>query len=166
MAKSEKDGKSRRELLTLGSAFGLMGLAAAGTGGALFKYMMPVVSYGTPQKFLVPVSDLPDVGDELVFDDMKVVVRRQTDTEIAAISLVCTHLGCTPNWLEGEQKFKCPCHGSGFYITGINFEGPAPRPLERVGIRLAEDGMLEVDKSVKFQEELGQWSDSKSYEEV
>jgi cytochrome b6-f complex iron-sulfur subunit len=40
----------------------------------------------------------------------------------------------------------------------VNFEGPAPRPLERVGIRLAEDGMLEVDKSVKFQKELGQWS--------
>ena len=36
-----------------------------------------------------------------------------------------------PNWLDGEQKFKCPCHGSGFYMTGVNFEGPAPRPLER-----------------------------------
>jgi cytochrome b6-f complex iron-sulfur subunit len=75
-------------------------------------------------------------------------------------------LGCTPSWLEGERKFKCPCHGSGFYITGINFEGPAPRPLERAGIRLAEDGMLEVDKSVKFQEEMGQWNDPTSYFEV
>jgi cytochrome b6-f complex iron-sulfur subunit len=35
--------------------------------------------------------------------------------------------------------------------------------LERAGIRLAEDGTLEVDKSVKFQEELGQWQDPKSY---
>ena len=33
-----------------------------------------------------------------------------------------TALGCTPNWLEAEFKFKCPCHGSGFYISGINFE--------------------------------------------
>ncbi len=49
--------------------------------------------------------------------------------EIYALRTVCTHLGCTPNWLEGEQKFKCPCHGSGFYKDGINFEGPAPRPL-------------------------------------
>jgi nitrite reductase/ring-hydroxylating ferredoxin subunit len=49
--------------------------------------------------------------------------------EIYALRSVCTHLGCTPNWLEGEQKFKCPCHGSGFYKDGINFEGPAPRPL-------------------------------------
>ena len=45
----------------------------------------------------------------------------------------------------------------------MNFEGPAPRPLERVGLRLAEDGMLEVDKSVKFQKELGQWTNSSSF---
>jgi len=82
---------------------------------------------------------------------------------VYALSTVCTHLGCTPNWLEGEQKFKCPCHGSGFRKTGVNFEGPAPRPLERMGIRLAPDGMLEVDKSVKFQQELGQWEISASY---
>ena len=75
--------------------------------------------------------------------------------EIYALRTVCTHLGCTPNWLEGEQKFKCPCHGSGFYKDGINFEGPAPRPLERFAIRLADDGQIEVDKSKMFQEELG-----------
>ena len=96
------------------------------------------------------------------------IVRDQWEGEpqVFALKPVCTHLGCTPNWLEGEQKFKCPCHGSGFYITGINFEGPAPRPLERVGISLGADGMLEVDKSVKFREELGQWNDTTSFVEV
>jgi cytochrome b6-f complex iron-sulfur subunit len=83
--------------------------------------------------------------------------------QIYALRTVCTHLGCTPNWLEAEQKFKCPCHGSGFYKDGINFEGPAPRPLERHAIRLANDGQLEVDKSRKFQEELGQWKDPTSF---
>ena len=67
--------------------------------------------------------------------------------QIYALQTVCTHLGCTPNWLEAEQKFKCPCHGSGFYKDGINFEGPAPRPLERYAIRIGDDGQLEVDKS-------------------
>ena len=47
---------------------------------------------------------------------------------IYALQSVCTHLGCPPNWLAAEQKFKCPCHGSGFYISGINFEGPRPGP--------------------------------------
>ncbi len=82
---------------------------------------------------------------------------------IYALQSVCTHLGCPPNWLANEQKFKCPCHGSGFYITGINFEGPAPRPLERFKVTLADDGQIVVDKSQKFQQELGQWSDPDSY---
>jgi cytochrome b6-f complex iron-sulfur subunit len=82
---------------------------------------------------------------------------------IYALQSVCTHLGCPPNWLAGEQKFKCPCHGSGFYISGINFEGPAPRPLERFKLTVADDGQLIVDKSQKFQQELGQWSEPDSY---
>jgi cytochrome b6-f complex iron-sulfur subunit len=80
-----------------------------------------------------------------------------------ALQSVCTHLGCPPNWLAAEQKFKCPCHGSGFYITGINFEGPAPRPLERLKVLLADDGQVIVDKSQRFQQELGQWSDPDSF---
>ncbi len=139
----KKEGKSRRELITLGSAFGLMGLAAAGTGGALFKYMMPVVSYGTPQKFLVPVSDLPDVGDELVFSDMKVVIRRQSEKKIAAISLVCTHLGCTVNRVE--TGFQCPCHGSQYDTDGIVVGGPAPKTLPWLEIKAVPGGQVEID---------------------
>jgi cytochrome b6-f complex iron-sulfur subunit len=88
--------------------------------------------------------------------------ERGRDT-IYALSTTCTHLGCNPNWLEGEKKFKCPCHGSGFKMSGVNFEGPAPRPLERYAIRKTEDGQIVVDKSRKFQKELGQWDDSDSY---
>ena len=116
MENDEKKGKNRREMITLGSAFGLLGLVAAGTGGALFKYMFPVVSYGTPKKFLVPVDDLPEVGDELIFEDQKVILRRQSATEVAAISLVCTHLGCTVNRVE--TGFLCPCHGSQYDSDG------------------------------------------------
>ena len=85
---------------------------------------------------------------------------------IYALSTTCTHLGCTPNWLENENKFKCPCHGSGFRKSGINFEGPAPRPLERFMIVLADDGQILIDKNRKFQYEKGQWSDSDSFLEV
>ncbi len=82
---------------------------------------------------------------------------------IYALQSVCTHLGCPPNWLNGEQKFKCPCHGSGFYISGINFEGPAPRPLERFKIAVGDDGQLVVDKSQTFKEEQQQWQDPDSF---
>ncbi|PYR61569.1 MAG: Rieske (2Fe-2S) protein [Acidobacteria bacterium] len=80
-----------------------------------------------------------------------------------AIISVCTHLGCTPNFLSAENKFKCPCHGSGFRTTGINFEGPAPRPLERARVVLADDGQILVDKSRHFQYELGQWADPEAF---
>lgn len=89
--------------------------------------------------------------------------RYKGQRQIFALSTVCTHLGCTPNWLEGEQKFKCPCHGTGFYKDGTNFEGPAPRPLERYAIRIADDGRLEVDTGKTFQQELGQWEDPDSF---
>jgi cytochrome b6-f complex iron-sulfur subunit len=65
-----------------------------------------------------------------------------------AIFARCTHLGCTPDWKESENKFKCPCHGSGYDSEGINFEGPAPRPLDRARIVLTPTGQIEVDTSV------------------
>ena len=64
-------------------------------------------------------------------------------------------LGCTPRWLKTEQKFKCPCHGSGYYISGLNFEGPAPRPMDRFKIYVGDDGQLVVDKSVIYEMEPG-----------
>lgn len=133
------------------------------------RFMMPNMVVELPSKFKVgPSSDYPigTVSEKYKASRGVWIVHSTAyngENILYALTSVCTHLGCTPNWLEGEQKFKCPCHGSGFYISGINFEGPAPRPLERAGIRVAEDGMLEVDKSVKFQEELGQWTDTKSY---
>jgi cytochrome b6-f complex iron-sulfur subunit len=88
--------------------------------------------------------------------DFRVWIVREAEG-LYALFAKCTHLGCTPRWLAAEAKFKCPCHGSGFYKSGINFEGPAPRPLERVRIVLAEDGQLIVDVGVKYRQEKGDW---------
>jgi cytochrome b6-f complex iron-sulfur subunit len=59
----------------------------------------------------------------------------------------CTHLGCTPDWKPAEDKFKCPCHGSGYTPEGVNFEGPAPRPMDRAHVELSADGQIVVDTS-------------------
>jgi cytochrome b6-f complex iron-sulfur subunit len=137
--------------------------AMAGMTLGTLRFMFPNVLSEPPSKVKV---GLP--GD---FEEGKVTERFKDQNiwvvhykgKIYALSTTCTHLGCTPNWLEAAQKFKCPCHGSGFYITGVNFEGPAPRPLERWAIGLSEDGQLVVDKSKKFQRELGQWDNPESY---
>jgi cytochrome b6-f complex iron-sulfur subunit len=57
----------------------------------------------------------------------------------------CTHLGCTPDWKSSENKFKCPCHGSGYDSEGVNFEGPAPRPMDRAQVSLDAEGQIVVN---------------------
>lgn len=97
--------------------------------------------------------------------DQRVWIIRE-EQGMYALFAKCTHLGCTPRWLPAENKFKCPCHGSGFYKSGINFEGPAPRPLERLRITKAEDGQIVIDKAVKYLFEKGQWGKPGSYLKV
>jgi hypothetical protein len=82
-----------------------------------------------------------------------------------AAGLTATVRFLFPNVLfEPPTRFKCPCHGSGYYVSGINFEGPAPRPLERAEIGLsAEDGQIIVDKATRYLYERGQWTDPKAF---
>jgi cytochrome b6-f complex iron-sulfur subunit len=167
----EEDRRGFLEI-ALGS-FMAVGFSALSVTGGLFtlglaRYMFPNVLAEPPSRFKVGFKEgfpsgkvetkfVPQYGVWVVNGDF------QGTQQIYALKTVCTHLGCTPNWLEAEQKFKCPCHGSGFYKDGVNFEGPAPRPLERYAIRISDDGQLEIDKSRSFQEELGQWADPDSY---
>ena len=132
------------------------------------RFMFPNILIEPPTRFKVGFPDAfsPGQVETKYIPQFGVwVVRYEVEGQamIYALKSVCTHLGCTPNWLEAEQKFKCPCHGSGFYKDGINFEGPAPRPLERYAISLADDGQLLVDKSRTFNQELGQWNDAASF---
>jgi cytochrome b6-f complex iron-sulfur subunit len=135
-----------------------------GTIFYIVRFLFPNVTYEPPLQFKagLPTEFAPGRVDERFKAAFGTWIVRD-DGGLYALSTVCTHLGCTPNWLDGEQKFKCPCHGSGFRKTGINFEGPAPRPLERYRIGMADDGQVVVDKSVKFQQEKGEWASSEAY---
>jgi cytochrome b6-f complex iron-sulfur subunit len=172
-AKAEAD-EDRRGVLgfLLGSFLGIGFTSLSATAGlwtlGTARFMFPNILTEPPSRFKVgfPADFAPgSVETKFVaqFGVWVVNSEYQGKPQIFALRTVCTHLGCTPNWLEGEQKFKCPCHGSGFYKDGINFEGPAPRPLERYAIRLADDGQIEIDKSKMFQEELGQWANAETF---
>jgi cytochrome b6-f complex iron-sulfur subunit len=173
-AVKKADVEDRRSFLQIAmGSFMAMGFTALSVTGGLFslglaRFFFPNVLAEPPSRFKVGFREgfpAGKVETKFVAQYGVWVVNGefQGQQQIYALKTVCTHLGCTPNWLEAEQKFKCPCHGSGFYKDGINFEGPAPRPLERYAIRIADDGQLEVDKSRSFQEELGQWEDAESY---
>jgi Rieske Fe-S protein len=169
---------SRRSFLAI---LGWLGFLVA-SAIALFqsvKFVQPNATYEDPPAFK-PDGDLAlpsnyAVGSTTVIIDKRVVINRDADG-FYAISLICTHLGCTPRYFTdvtsdliqsgaqvprdpdtGQQAtranpilpgFKCPCHGSRYFRDADNFFGPAPRPMDRVSITKAKDGKLFIDRSI------------------
>jgi cytochrome b6-f complex iron-sulfur subunit len=173
-AAKTRDADDTSPLLTrrvwLGLAWGAFSAASAAALAATGRFMFPNVLNEPPQQFKAGFPNEYGQGvDERWKEKFGVWIVRVPDDIAAhaagfyALLTTCTHLGCTPNYLSAESKFKCPCHGSGFRTTGINFEGPAPRPLERARIVLADDGQILIDKSRHFQYELGQWTDAEAF---
>jgi len=148
------------------AGLGFLALGAAGSLWAMAtaRFLAPNVLTEPPGKFKAGFpGDYPEGYVETKYQGQYGVwivhAEYRGRRQIFALSTTCTHLGCITMWQESDEKFKCPCHGSGFHKDGTNFEGPAPRPLERYAIRIADDGQLEVDRGRKFQQQLGQWDD-------
>ncbi len=142
---------SRRRLFLAG-AWAVFSLLVTSALVATVRFFFPRVVPEPPARFVVGrPEEFPSgsVNTEFV-ERYRVWIVRREGGEFVALKAECTHLGCTPRWLEPQGQFKCPCHGSGFRPSGINFEGPAPRPLDRHRIFLTPDGRLEVDRSVVY----------------
>jgi cytochrome b6-f complex iron-sulfur subunit len=161
-------GRVSRRNFNIFIAIGWFFIAAVcATAGAMFQDFFGPKVLKEPKK-LYRVGKLEDFGNPGVYEQYKpnniwVVNLQPSENRLVALNTVCTHLGCIPNWLSADQKFKCPCHGSGYYITGVNFEGPTPRPLERFAVYKDADGFVWVDQTKLFRSELGQWDDSESF---
>ncbi len=98
-----------------------------------------IFSIGYPSDFALGI-------DQRFLMTNRVWVVKEPD-RLFVIFARCTHLGCTPEWKPAENKFKCPCHGSGYDSEGVNFEGPAPRPMDRSFVQLDPSGKITVDTS-------------------
>jgi len=154
-----ENGVTRREFFSWFWIGWITFSVAAGAFATLVgRFLFPNVLFEKPSAFRAgPPADFAPGVDERFKDTQSVWIVKSTDG-IFALSTVCTHLGCTPNWLASENKFKCPCHGSGYRMSGLHFEGPAPRPLERFAISVDETGSIKIDKSkaIRF---ATQWND-------
>ena len=141
----------RRDFFSAAGWAGLFVVIMTGLMGFM-RFMFPRVLFEPPSTFRAGSSEEYALGavNEKFKKDQRVWVVRQEDGSFYAISAICTHLGCTPNWFATENKFKCPCHGSGFYRDGTNYEGPAPRPLDRIKISVSPEGQLVIDKATVF----------------
>jgi cytochrome b6-f complex iron-sulfur subunit len=125
--------------------------AVLGTLGVNFlmflRFFFPRALYEPKTRFRIGYPSDFGFGVDTKFQNQyRIWVVRNTEG-IFVISAICTHLGCTPDWKPSENKFKCPCHGSGYDSEGINFEGPAPRPMDRAHVEVDPEGQIVVDLS-------------------
>jgi len=76
-------------------------------------------------------------------------LARLEDGGFIALSLRCTHLGCSINWEESKKSFVCPCHSSSFSIDGDVLNPPAPKALDYFPVKI-ENGIVKVDVGTKL----------------
>ncbi len=83
----------------------------------------------------VPQADIP-IGGALIYKQERIALIRQGE-QVIALSLVCTHLGCTVT--VTPEGMVCPCHGSRFDRQGKVLTGPAERPLPSLMVETEGD---------------------------
>ena len=135
------------------SVFGFLGACLAGT----VRFFYPSALFEPKTRFVIGYLSDFNFGVSTKFQQSSRIWVVRDSSSIYVIYANCTHLGCTPDWKEAENKFKCPCHGSGFDTEGINFEGPAPSPLARVHVELDAEGQVLVDRSKLYEQD--QWKE-------
>ena len=121
-----------------------MWVAVTGFLGAWFiaflRFFLPRTLFEPPTIFKIGYPSDYSLGVDTKWQQRYRIWVDRTPDRVFVIYARCTHLGCTPDWKAGENKFKCPCHGSGYDSEGVNFEGPAPRPMDRAHVEFAPDG--------------------------
>jgi cytochrome b6-f complex iron-sulfur subunit len=131
---------SRRDFLKLArtallTASGLLGL------GGLLRYLSYPSQPAAPSEFdLGPAANFAP-GSRTVLQPVPALLIR-TEQGFQAISLTCTHLGCTVE--SKPDGFTCPCHGSQFDPQGKVLRGPAAKPLPGLRVEQTQDGHLHL----------------------
>jgi cytochrome b6-f complex iron-sulfur subunit len=118
--------------------------------GFLFSGKGDKKSY-TPKQLIEagPVNSF-EVNSVTVFRGGRFYLTRLEDGGFIALSLRCTHLGCSVEWEEDKKRFICPCHSSAFAMNGDVQNPPAPKALDYYPI-LVEKGVIKVDVGTKLE---------------
>ena len=145
----ENNKQSRRSFLK--KAWGVLGIIAGIEVTALIvNFMYPGerkknYAAGGFYKNVGKLSEIPN-NSVIPFRNGRFYLVRLADGGLLAVSLRCTHLGCSITWDAEENIFICPCHSSTFTISGDVIKSPAPRALDLFPV-IVEQGMVKVDIS-------------------
>lgn len=143
----EPEPVARRDFLGLAGLWAAT-IAILGSVAGMLRMPKPSVLPETGHRFRIGRADELPPGTTRSVPEHQVLVVSDSQG-IAAISLVCTHLGCIVS--QEERGFSCPCHGSHFGAEGQVEGGPAPRALRWLEVAEAIDGRLFVDASHEVQ---------------
>ena len=133
----------RRDFLGLAGLWAA-GIAVLGSLVGMLRLPSPRVLPEAARRFRIGTPDEYPPGTQMLVREQNVLVVSSSDG-IAAISMVCPHLGCIVK-NEGAD-FACPCHGSSFDDLGGLRAGPAPRGLRWLRMSQTVDGRLAVDSA-------------------
>ena len=111
------------------------------------RFFLPRAIFEPSSTFKIGFAGDYALGVDTKYQQQYRIWVDKTSDRLFVVYARCTHLGCTPDWKASENKFKCPCHGSGYDSEAINFEGPAPRPMDRAHVELDAEGQIVVDVS-------------------
>ena len=114
------------------------------------RFFLPRAIFEPSSTFKIGFPGDYALGVDTKYQQMYRIWVDKTSDRLFVVYARCTHLGCTPDWKPSENKFKCPCHGSGYDSEAINFEGPAPRPMDRAHVELDAEGQIVVDVSTLY----------------
>lgn len=144
----EPEPIARRDFLGLASMWSA-GIAVMGSLVGMVRLAKPSVLPEASNRFRVgTVNEFkPGIVKVVAEHNVRVIC---SDQGVAAMSLICTHLGCVVDKTDGG--FKCPCHGSVFDNQGHVVGGPAPSGLKWLSVSVAADGSLVVDKGYEVPE--------------
>lgn len=101
-----------------------------------------------PLKVAGSIEDFPP-GTVTADRVSKYFLIRTDDGGFLALSIICSHLGCSVLWNEEEKQFICPCHSSAFDNRGNVINSPAPRALDYYPV-IIEEGKVKVDLQQKI----------------
>ena len=129
---------SRRDFLKLGTAALLTASGLIGLGG-LIRFLDFQTEPVPKTEFDLGSASKYPIGSRTALQDVPALLIHNPNG-FTALSLVCTHLGCTVQ--EKPDGFTCPCHGSRYDENGNVLRGPAQKPLKPLRVETTSSGHL------------------------
>ena len=152
-AQGNETEPDRRNFLLKLSWTGL-GLYLTTFAAAVLRFFWPQVSSRPDRSVQVGLPYDYQPGQVVYLRGRKLFIVRD-DKGFFSLSARCTHLGCMVVWNRDHSMFLCPCHGGKYDAEGLNVEGPPPRPLDVLALRVDDDGYLVVDQDTIIKRQKG-----------